>query len=80
MRIPEGVDNSKYTGKVLKLDRALHGLKQAGRVWSHRIHAISKDSAICAPSPTPASTCAARGRTRTTLPSSSTTSFLSHLT
>ncbi|GAA5877470.1 hypothetical protein JCM3774_001622, partial [Rhodotorula dairenensis] len=39
MRVPEGIDGSAYAGKVLKLDRALHGLKQAGRVWNHRIHA-----------------------------------------
>ncbi|GAA5821705.1 hypothetical protein JCM3770_007229 [Rhodotorula araucariae] len=39
MRIPEGIDDPALAGKVLKLDRALYSLKQAGRVWNHRIHA-----------------------------------------
>ena len=34
MRVPEGIDSSKYASKVLKLDHALNGFKQAGRVWN----------------------------------------------
>ncbi|TKA50193.1 hypothetical protein B0A53_06451 [Rhodotorula sp. CCFEE 5036] len=30
MRVPEGIDSSKYASKVLKLDHALNGFKQAG--------------------------------------------------
>ncbi|GAA5863711.1 hypothetical protein JCM3774_001222 [Rhodotorula dairenensis] len=39
MRVPEGIDGSEYAGKVLKLDRALYGLRQAGGVCNHWIHA-----------------------------------------
>ncbi|GAA5907141.1 uncharacterized protein JCM6883_006156 [Sporobolomyces salmoneus] len=38
MRVPDGIDGGDYAGKVLKLERSLYGLKQAGRVWNHRIH------------------------------------------
>ncbi|GAA5869503.1 hypothetical protein JCM3774_001470 [Rhodotorula dairenensis] len=38
MRVLEGIDGSEYASKVLKLNRTLYGLKQAGRVWNHRIH------------------------------------------
>ncbi|GAA5971756.1 hypothetical protein JCM3765_005605 [Sporobolomyces pararoseus] len=38
MRVPEGIEGGEYAGKVLKLERSLYGLKQAGRVWNHRIH------------------------------------------
>ncbi|GAA5916695.1 uncharacterized protein JCM6883_002935 [Sporobolomyces salmoneus] len=38
MRVPDGIDRGDYAGKVLKLERSLYGLKQAGRVWNHRIH------------------------------------------
>ena len=40
MRVPKGIDDSKYAGKVHKLDRALYGLKQAavsgstGSTWA----------------------------------------------
>ncbi|GAA5949431.1 hypothetical protein JCM21900_004061 [Sporobolomyces salmonicolor] len=39
MRVPDGVDGPNWNGKVLKLDRALCGLKQAGRAWNAKIHA-----------------------------------------
>ncbi|GAA5998623.1 uncharacterized protein JCM10292_007108 [Rhodotorula paludigena] len=40
MRIPKGIDNASLAGKVLRLNCVLYWLKQAGRVWNHRIHAI----------------------------------------
>jgi len=38
MKVPEGIEGGDYAGKVLKLERSLYGLKQAGRVWNHKIH------------------------------------------
>ncbi|GAA5882553.1 hypothetical protein JCM1840_003419, partial [Sporobolomyces johnsonii] len=40
MRVPDGVDGPEWDGKVLKLDRALYGLKQVGRAWNAKIHAM----------------------------------------
>lgn len=42
IKIPEGILNPAYSGKVLKLSKSLHGLKQAGRVCNHEI-----DSELC---------------------------------
>ena len=64
-------------GKVLKLDCMLYGLKQAGRFWNHRIHATLEGLSNQRTQSTPASTSAASGGTRTTLPSTLTTSYLS---
>ncbi len=38
MKNPQGILDPKYSGKVLKLSKSLYGLKQAGRVWNHRIN------------------------------------------
>jgi hypothetical protein len=34
MRLPEGIKDSKPAGTVLKLCKALYGVKQAGRAWN----------------------------------------------
>ncbi|GAA5824067.1 hypothetical protein JCM10212_006010 [Sporobolomyces blumeae] len=39
MRVHEGIDGTAFAGKVLKLDRAIHGLKHAGRVRNSHIKA-----------------------------------------
>ncbi|GAA5845570.1 hypothetical protein JCM11251_003665 [Rhodosporidiobolus azoricus] len=38
MRVPERIDLPELGNHVLRLDRTLYGLKQAGRVWNFRIH------------------------------------------
>ncbi|GAA5957773.1 hypothetical protein JCM21900_004549 [Sporobolomyces salmonicolor] len=49
MRVPDGIDGPDWDGKVLKLDRALYSLKQAGRTWNGKIHATLEhlSSDIC---------------------------------
>lgn len=40
MKQPEGFISKKYPEKVLKLQKAIYGLKQSGRVWNSTLDAV----------------------------------------
>ncbi|GAA5957776.1 hypothetical protein JCM21900_004550 [Sporobolomyces salmonicolor] len=42
MCVPDGVNGLEWNAKVLKLDRALYGLKQVGHTWNAKIHPTLK--------------------------------------
>ena len=48
MRVPDGVS---MPGKVLKLNRSLYGLKQAGRIWNDEIDSTLSSLGYCASEP-----------------------------
>lgn len=43
MEAPEGYKNSSDTSRIIKLNKGLYGLKQAGRLWNAKIHTVLLD-------------------------------------
>ena len=37
---PEGYRNCEYTNRVLRLNKAIYGLKQSGKAWNFKIDCI----------------------------------------